>query len=149
MTTGECELKRSAPLPVVPHQSPAKDGSGNCHQGRSGKRICRPDVTRRRDASRSNPEPGSDGPHARPNSASSFSSPARFISVRRTPCGQVPSTSVHSARAPFRGEDRLPSADCSPYFSSSLTLSIRGAVSPARHVLTRPRPHPVSTWARR
>jgi hypothetical protein len=30
-----------------------------------------------------------------------------------------------------------------PYFSSSLTLSIRGAVSPARHVLTRPRPHPV------
>ena len=30
----------------------------------------------------------------------------------------------------------------SPYFSSSLTLSIRGAVSPARHVLTRPRPHP-------
>ncbi len=30
----------------------------------------------------------------------------------------------------------------SPYFSSSLTLSNRGAVSPARHVLTRPRPHP-------
>jgi len=35
------------------------------------------------------------------------------------------------------------SASLSPYFSSSLTLSIRGAVSPARHVLTRPRPHPV------
>jgi hypothetical protein len=35
-------------------------------------------------------------------------------------------------------------ANSSPYFSSSLTLSIRGAVSPARHVLTRPRPHPVS-----
>jgi len=35
-------------------------------------------------------------------------------------------------------------ANLRPYFSSSLTLSIRGAVSPARHVLTRPRPHPVS-----
>lgn len=35
-------------------------------------------------------------------------------------------------------------AASSPYFSSSLTLSIRGAVSPARHVLTRPRPHPFS-----
>ena len=34
-------------------------------------------------------------------------------------------------------------ANLRPYFSSSLTLSIRGAVSPARHVLTRPRPHPV------
>ncbi len=32
----------------------------------------------------------------------------------------------------------------SPYFSSSLTLSIWGAASPARHVLTRPRPHPFS-----
>lgn len=35
------------------------------------------------------------------------------------------------------------STNLRPYFSSSLTLSIRGAVSPARHVLTRPRPHPV------
>jgi hypothetical protein len=32
----------------------------------------------------------------------------------------------------------------SPYFSSSLTLSIRGAVSPARHIPIGPRPHPDS-----
>jgi hypothetical protein len=38
----------------------------------------------------------------------------------------------------------VPSDNFRPYFSSSLTLSTRGAVSPARHVLTRPRPHPVS-----
>ncbi len=47
-----------------------------------------------------------------------------------------------AARAPHetpRGSQRV---SFSPYFSSSLTLSIRGAVSPARHVLTRPRPHP-------
>jgi hypothetical protein len=32
----------------------------------------------------------------------------------------------------------------SPYFSSSLTLSTRGAVSPARHIPIGPRPHPDS-----
>jgi hypothetical protein len=55
------------------------------------------------------------------------------ICHRRGPAANTP----HEAPRGFQ----IP--DFSPYFSSSLTLSIRGAVSPARHVLTRPRPHPV------
>jgi hypothetical protein len=51
----------------------------------------------------------------------------------RGPAANMP----HEAPRGFQ----IPSS--TPYFSSSLTLSIRGAVSPARHVLTRPRPHPV------
>ena len=55
------------------------------------------------------------------------------ICPRRSPAANTPWETPHGFQIPnFR-----------PYFSSSLTLSIRGAVSPARHVLTRPRPHPV------
>jgi hypothetical protein len=49
-----------------------------------------------------------------------------------------------AARMPHRTPHGFRNVSFSPYFSSSLTLSIRGAVSPARHVLTRPRPHPFS-----
>ena len=49
-----------------------------------------------------------------------------------------------AARTPHETPHGFRIANSSPYFSSSLTLSFRGAVSPARHVLTRPRPHPFS-----
>jgi len=52
----------------------------------------------------------------------------------RDPAARAPHETPHGLQIPYS----------SPYFSSSLTLSIRGAVSPARHVLTRPRPHPFS-----
>ncbi len=56
------------------------------------------------------------------------------ICHRRGPAARMPRGTAHDGRI----------TDFSPYFSSSLTLSTRGAVSPARHVLTRPRPHPFS-----
>jgi hypothetical protein len=49
-----------------------------------------------------------------------------------------------AANLPHETTSGFASTNLRPYFSSSLTLSIWGAVSPARHVLTRPRPHPVS-----
>jgi len=52
--------------------------------------------------------------------------------------GQCP-----AANRPYETTPGFANTNLRPYFSSSLTLSIRGAVSPARHVLTRPRPHPV------
>jgi len=54
------------------------------------------------------------------------------ICPRRGPAARTPHEISRGVRISYS----------SPYFSSSLTLSIWGAASPARHVLTRPRPHP-------
>lgn len=80
------------------------------------------------------------GPQARMGSPEIAPSPIGLTPA--TPC-----THPHAERISVR-PSLLSSGswidDFSPYFSSSLTLSFRGAVSPARHVLTRPRPHPFS-----
>ena len=126
-------MKRLAPQPVVSSRPLAMETTSRRHQGLQGIRICGPDIVLHHHAGWNKPEHVSTPSQAGCSLVLPGLSPVRSLRARRIPGEPVATASLLSAAT----------ANSSPYFSSSLTLSIRGAVSPARHVLTRPRPHPV------
>jgi hypothetical protein len=126
-------VKRLAPQPVVSTRPLAKESPSRRHQGPQDAGMCGPDAVLYHLTGWNKPEHVSTSSQAERNAVLS---PVRSLRARGISGEPVAAASLLSATT----------ANSSPYFSSSLTLSIRGAVSPARHVLTRPRPHPVSRW---
>ena len=119
-------MKRLAPQPVVSPRPLAKDSLSRRHQGPQDAGMCGSETVLHQ-------RPGWN----KPDTSSQAEAPSVLSPVRSARARGV--SDEHAAAPSLLVNSR-------PYFSSSLTLSIRGAVSPARHVLTRPRPHPVSRW---
>ena len=129
LTTGECALKRLAPRPVVSLRLLAMESTSRRREGPQQIRVFGPELNR-----------GSAG-CIQPEHLRTTRQAGRGLALPSP--SHVRSARAHDAHAATTSPLPQCTGNSSPYFSSSLTLSIRGAVSPARHVLTRPRPHPV------
>lgn len=140
MTTGECVLKRFVPLPVCPARLPAEEKADCRWPGLGGPYDPRADVTRSCDGSHTGLRPCG-GRAFRQASNTSLPPLARLHVSRHTPSGSTSRSRYQPPRTAVRRRlHACPRAKLHADFSSSLTLSIWGAASPARCIPKGPRP---------